>query len=59
MGCCRNQLLSPATDPLSPPKLCLVLLCAIEMVLVLSHPFVDWDNILAHVVGLARLNAQD
>ena len=45
-------------DPLSPPELHLVPPNFIELVLVLSHLFVDQDNILAHLVVLPRLNAQ-
>ena len=44
-------------DPLSPPKLHPVLPHVIELVLVFSHLFIDWDNVLAYPVGLSRLNA--
>ena len=44
-------------NPLSPPKLHPVLSHIIELVLILGHPFVDWDCVLAHPVGLPRLDA--
>ena len=43
-------------DPLSPPELHLVLPCVIELELILGHPFVDWDNVLAYPVRLPGLN---
>ena len=43
-------------DPLSLPKLCLILPHAIELALVLGHPFIDQNNVLAHLVGLPGLN---
>ena len=46
-------------NPLCPHKLHPVPPCMIELVLVLGHPFVDWDDILTHSVGLPRLDAQD
>ena len=46
-------------DTLSLPKLCLVLCCIVELVLVLGHLFINQDNVLAYLVGLPRLNAWD
>ena len=46
-------------DPLSPPELHLVPPYVIELVLILGHLLVDWDNVLADPVGLARLDDQD
>ena len=43
------------TDPLSLPELRLVPPCIIELVLILGHLFVDWDNVLAYSVRLPRL----
>ena len=31
----------------------------LELVMVLDHPFVDWDDILTHPVGLPPLDAWD
>ena len=45
-------------EPLSPPELRPVPPHIIELVLVLGHPFIEWDNVLAYPVGLPRLNAQ-
>ena len=36
-------------DPLSLPELCPVPPHIVELVLILSHPFVDWDNVLAYL----------
>ena len=47
------------TNPLCPPKLHLVPPHIIELVLVLGRPFIDWDNILTHLVGLPGLDAWD
>ena len=44
-------------DPLSPPKLYLVLPHVIELVLVIGHQFTDQDNVLADTLGLAKLDA--
>ena len=44
-------------DPLSPPELHPLPPHLIELVMALGHPFVNWDNVLAHLVGLPRLNA--
>ena len=46
-------------DPLSLPKLHLVLSHVIELVLVLGHLFSDQGNILTGPVGLPRLDAWD
>ena len=45
-------------DPLSPPKLGLVLPHVVELVLVLGHQFIDQDDVLTYPVRLPRLNAQ-
>ena len=45
-------------DPLSLPELCPVLPCVIGLELVLSCPFIDQDDVLAHLVRLPRLNTQ-
>ena len=45
-------------DPHSLPKLCPVQLHVIELVLVPSHLFIDWDYILANPVWLLKLNTQ-
>ena len=47
------------TIPLHPPELCPVPPRIIELVLVLSHPFVDWDNVLTNLVGLPGLDTWD
>ena len=52
-------LLVQHADPLSPPEMCLVLSHVIELVLVLSCPFIDQDDVLTHPVGLLRLDASD
>ena len=31
----------------------------VELILILGRPFVDWDNVLTHLVGLPRLDARD
>ena len=31
----------------------------VELILILGHPFVNWDNVLAYTVGLPGLDAQD
>ena len=45
-------------DPLSPPELCPAPIRVVELVLVFNHPFIDWDNVLAHPAGLPGLNSQ-
>ena len=57
MGYVEASLQVQHADPLSLPKLHPVLHRIIELVLVLSCPFVDQDKFLAHPVGLTRLNA--
>ena len=46
-------------NPLCLPELRPVPPCVIELVLVVSCPFIDRDNILAHLVGLPGLDAWD
>ena len=46
-------------NPLCLPELHPVPPCIVEVILILGHPFIDWDNILTHLVGLPRLDAQD
>ena len=45
------------TYPLSPPELPLVPPHVVELVLVLSHPFVNQDNVLTHPIRLPGLYA--
>ena len=33
--------------------------CIVELILILSHPFVDRVNVLTHSVGLPGLDARD
>ena len=44
------------TDPLSPPDLRLVIPHAVELVLILGHPFIDQDSVLTYPVRLPGLN---
>ena len=53
------SLLVQQADPISPPELCLVPPCVIELELVLGNPFVDQDSILADLLGLATLDFWD
>ena len=46
-------------DPLSPPELCPVPPCVVELVLILSYLFVNQDIVLAYLVRLPGLNTQD
>ena len=46
------------TIPFGLPKLHLVSPHIVELLLVLGHLFFDWDNILAHLVGLPRLDTR-
>ena len=59
MGYCEAGFQVQHTNPLSPPKLCPVPPHVVELVLVLSHPFVDQGVILEHSVGLPRLDTWD
>ena len=46
-------------NPLHPSELGPVPPHIVELILILSHPFVDRDNVLTHMVGLPRLDARD
>ena len=46
-------------NTLCPPELGMVPPSIIELILILSRPFVDRDNILTCLVGLPRLDARD
>ena len=46
-------------NPLCPSKLGPVPPCIIELILILGRLFVNWDNVLAYMVGLPGLDARD
>ena len=46
-------------NPLRPSKLGPVPPRIVELILILSHPFVDRDDVLTYLVGLTELDTRD
>ena len=47
------------TNPLRPSKLGPIPPRIIELILILGHPFINRENVLAYTVGLPGLDARD